>query len=121
MSDAARFGAYLADLEERIARLEARLGDAAAPAPPLDTRAVAARAGASTDTVLGWVRKGLLRGHKARGTRDWRFRPEDVETFLHAGREPVSSAPVVTDIRQARATRVRRLLDGALGARGQRE
>jgi excisionase family DNA binding protein len=55
----------------------------------LDVRAAAARVLVSESTILREARRGRLIGYRVGGRKLWRFRPEDVDSWLTTSATPI--------------------------------
>jgi excisionase family DNA binding protein len=83
----------LADIRERLARLEATQGPRPVPTPTerpedlLTTQEAARVASVRAATVSEWARSGRLPASKPAGSRQYRIRRADLQAFLrgHAG------------------------------------
>lgn len=74
-------------LDEQLPQLELRLAAAQAP-DSTDDRALtveeAARfSGYTAETIMERIRGGDLRGHKPKGSREWRVRQGDLKSWLY--------------------------------------
>ena len=68
--------------------------------PWLNARGAAARALVSQGTILREVRSGRLKGYKVGGRRTWRFRVDDVDSWLMQHTTPVEYGPHLHEVKR---------------------
>lgn len=111
--------AFLEAVERAVAAHLQERPAVTAPAPEglIGTAEASRRAGVAADTVLEWIRAGILPASRPPGTKSWRIKPTDLEAILSERRGVGPVEPVRLDA--ARAARAAHLI-GPRGGNGGR-